>query len=259
MSKGDVTGKGLLGRLRVFEDTRLMVEFLVRKWQEISQDSVERHGFFAVALSGGRTPGDFYHALAEHKEMVLWDRTHIFLVDERFVPDTDSDSNYRMIRDALLYKAPIPAQNVHPISTAGPDPASCAKMYEEDLQRFFELLPSQLPVFDLVMLGMGADGHTASLFPGSPVLDWADRLAGEVSTAAGEHSRITLTLPVINNARNIIFLVTGKEKAEVLRDVIGKRGMKLPASLVKPGSGDLLMLADSGAAMLLPEKDFEEI
>jgi 6-phosphogluconolactonase len=244
-------------RILVFKDYNSTAAFLLEKWREISSDAVRRRGNFAVALSGGETPRGFYRKLAGYKGDLPWDKTHIFLVDERFVPETDSDSNYRMIRETLLKDVPAPSQNIHPISTAGSDPSFSAQKYEGVLADFFGLSAGVLPEFDLIMLGIGRDGHTASLFPGSALLAEKRRLAGVALPGHGKHDRITLTLPVLNNARNVIILATGSEKARVVRKALEKRDPGLPASLVRPGRGNLIILTDEEAASLLPEKDYE--
>jgi 6-phosphogluconolactonase len=245
-------------RVLVFRDGNAMAAFLVEKWQEIAAQAVQRRNSFSVALSGGGTPGDFYRKLAAHKGGLPWDKTYIFLVDERFVPETDSDSNFRMIRETLLKDVPVPSRNVHPISTAGSDPSRSAQRYEEDIADFFGLAPGSLPEFDLIMLGIGKDGHTASLFPESALLTEKERLAGTALQGPGKHDRITLTLPVLNSARNVIFLVTGKEKAAAVRDSLEKSDPGFPASLVRPARGDLIILADDEAASLLPHKEYEK-
>ena len=245
-------------RVLVFRNDDAMAAFLLEKWQEISADAVQRRGSFTVALSGGGTPRNFYRKLAGYKGNLPWDKTHIFLVDERFVPQTDGDSNYRMIRETLLKDVPVPPGNVHPISTAGADPSRSAQRYERDLADFFGLAPGALPEFDLITLGIGKDGHTASLFPDSALLADKKRLAGAVLQGPVNHDRITLTLPVLNNARNVIFLVTGKEKARAVRETLEKRGPGLPASLVRPAGRNLIILTDDEAASLLPQKDYEE-
>jgi 6-phosphogluconolactonase len=245
-------------RVLVFKDYNAIGAFLLRKWQEISADAVRRRGSFAVALSGGGTPRDFYRRLAGHKGNLPWDKTHIFFVDERFVPEIDSDSNYRMIRETLLRDVPVSPGHVHPISTAGSDPSLSAQKYEGDLSDFFGLVPGALPDFDLIMLGIGRDGHTASLFPGSALLAEKGRLAGVALPGHGKHDRITLTLPVLNNARNVIFLASGREKARAVREAFEKRDPGLPASLVRPVRGNLIILTDDDAASLLPEEDYEK-
>ncbi len=238
----------------VFDDAAKMADFFIEEWRRISTDAVARRGYFAVALSGGRSPVPLYRALAARHDIRAWGKTHFFLADERFVPATDADSNYRMLRETLLNAVDIPAPNVYPVSTELPDTESAARKYEEKLISFFGLGGGELPVFDLVLLGLGADGHTASLFPGSRALQEKRRLVEAAILGDIRHDRVTLTLPVINRAKNVLFIVTGKEKAEVLHEVAEKRNAALPASSVAPGNGRLLFLADGDAASCLSSR-----
>ena len=239
------------GSVIVLDDATKMTEFVIREWERASSEAIRQRGFFAVALSGGRTPLPLYLGLAARRDIGPWDKTHVFLADERFVPSTDADSNYRMIRERLLDAVDIPASNVHPVPTGLPDAGSAAKKYEEILISFFGLSDGQFPVFDIILLGLGTDGHTASLFPGSRALQEEGRLVDSAVLGNARHDRITLTFPVINSARNVLFLVTGKEKAEVLREVAEERNDALPASAVAPRLGRLLFLTDPDAASLL--------
>ena len=241
----------------VFDDPEKLNDFLIAKWKSISSEAIRLRGFFTVALSGGQTPAEFYRRLAGEPEAIPWRKTHVFFVDERFVADTDEDSNYRMIRETLLDIADVPLGNIHSIPTDLPDPIKAAERYESDIALFFKLSNGGMPEFDLIMLGIGNDGHTASLFPASPAVNERRRLSCAVTLGGEIHDRITLTLPVINNAGHIIFLVTGKEKARVLRDVVQANSPALPASLVAPARGSLLYLADSEAGALLREKKGE--
>ncbi|SPQ00387.1 6-phosphogluconolactonase [Candidatus Sulfobium mesophilum] len=244
----------------VFGNFEKMAEFVIDKWRDISSEAIGSRGFFSVALSGGKTPVKIYRRLAgEVGKGLLRRKTHIFFVDERFVPATDKDSNYRMIRETLLDGAGVPMRNIHSLNTNLPDPASAAERYERDIASFFKLSGHNIPEFDLIMLGIGVDGHTASLFPGSPALEEKKRLASAVIFSGKKHSRITLTLPVLNKAKHVIFLVTGKRKAEVLRAVIQESDPSLPASLVAPDNGNLLYLADSNAGSLLREKEKKRV
>ncbi len=237
-----------------------MTQFVITKWSDISTEAIGSRGHFTVALSGGKTPRELYRSLAvERGKGLSWRKTHIFFVDERFVPDTDEDSNYRMIKETLLDSARVPIRNIHSIQTDHPDPASAAERYEKDIALFFGLSGDSLPEFDLVMLGVGTDGHTASLFPGSSALKEKKRLVTAVSPGGKKHDRITLTLPVLNGARNVIFLVTGREKAKVLKAILQKMDPSLPASLVSPENGHLLFLADSDAGSLLRGKKGKRI
>jgi 6-phosphogluconolactonase len=206
---------------------------------------------FSVALAGGATPRRTYELLAtpEFSDQAPWDRVHVFWGDERCVPLTDPRSNAGLAMVAWLDRAPIPRAQIHPIDCA-PDPATAARQYEALLQEFFA---GQPPRLDLVLLGLGDDGHTASLFPGAPVLAEPERWAAAVYAAAGGLHRVTLTAPLINQARLVAFLVAGNAKAAILQEVLhGPRDpARLPAQLIRPGRGDLLWLADQPAAALV--------
>ncbi len=228
-----------------------MTNFMLERWRELSGYAIESRGCFTAALSGGETPAPFYRRLAAEGTRLQWDRTHLFLVDERFVPSDSADSNYRLLSETLLNHIPIPSANIHAVSTSEADPLSSARKYEETIKGFFMLPAEGIPEFDLVMLGIGADGHTASLFPGDAALHETRHLAGAVVLDKNRHDRITLTLPVINNARTVVFLVSGKTKASVFRDVMEKRDSNLPASLIDPRKGDLLYLTDTDASQYL--------
>jgi 6-phosphogluconolactonase len=235
----------------VFDSKDKISDFLIKKWREISREAIEKGGYIAVALSGGKTPINFYRKLANSKEILPWDETHIFLVDERFVPFDDNDSNYGMLKETLLKRIQIPQENIHPVPTERSTLEMSAKEYEEELRRFFKLPQGKFPEFDLILLGIGEDGHTASLFPGSPLLKDMIHLAVSVISDGTRHHRITLTLPVINNAKHVVFLVTGGKKAAILKDVIVKRNPSLPASMVNPIGGNLMFLIDREASSAL--------
>ncbi|OPY67023.1 MAG: 6-phosphogluconolactonase [Syntrophorhabdaceae bacterium PtaU1.Bin034] len=233
----------------VFETGEEMGKFALERFRALAATAVSERGRFAAALSGGRTPVDLYLRIGREAKDLTWRNIHIFLVDERFVPYNDDRSNYGMIRETLLDAVPIPAENVYPFAVEGIDPEMSAEEYEGLL---WDILGSgsdgAAPALDLAMLGMGEDGHTASLFPGSPVIHESTRLARAVPAGEGREARITLTLPMINAARNILFLVAGKAKAAVLGRVAKERDPLLPASLVRPHHGDLSFLCDREAA-----------
>ncbi len=246
-------------RVLVFSDDKALGGFLSSIWREVCFDAIAKRGLFVAALSGGRTPREYYRMLARESDLP-WDKTHLFMVDERYVPETDSDSNYAMIKDALLREAPIPAGNMHFVHTVGADAAGSAEEYDNEIRNFFAVSGNDLPVFDLIVLGIGKDGHTASLFPGSPLLNESGRLAAAVFLKTAGHDRITLTLPIINNARQIVFLVTGEDKAEALRKTLRKKDdTMVPASLVHPEKGSVVFLVDAGAAMLLSQTEYEKV
>lgn len=238
-------------RVTVFDDKKLLVAHIIDTWRKICAKCIAEQGYMTVALSGGRTPIEAYRALARNAQDLPWKKIHIFFVDERFVSLTHQDSNYAMIRETLLDALSMPNKNIHPVDTNVPEPDVAAQRYEEEMIRHFRLLPGEKPRFDLVVLGLGEDGHTASLFPGDQVLCETERLAMAVLLDTTLHDRITLAIPVINNARHVIFLVEGARKAVALRKVVEEQDMALPASLIEPIDGDLLFLADRDAAGLL--------
>lgn len=205
------------------------------------------HGPLAIGLSGGSTPRQLYRLLAEppYREAMPWDRIQWFWGDERFVPPDHPDSNYRMVREALLSRAGVPEANIHPIATGG-DPAASARDYERSLKTFYgaaNLDPAR-PLFEIQLLGLGPDGHTASLFPRTAVLEERQRWAVEV-IGAKEEDRITLTYPVLESSRHLAFLVAGADKREALARV--QRGDKeLPAARLSP-VGELVWFVDQEA------------
>lgn len=216
-----------------------------------TEDAVAQRGRFTIALSGGSTPRNLFNLLATNARTVLpWDRMFFFWGDERHVPPTDPESNYRMADEALLSKVPVPAGNVFRVAAENPDAAAAAEAYEKTLQRFFALAPGQFPVFDLILLGMGPDGHTASLFPGTAGLQEKSRLVIANWVEKFKTSRITLTLPVLNNARCVTFLVSGIDKAPALHAVLegDAPGEQYPSKLIRPVDGKLIWLIDRAAA-----------
>jgi 6-phosphogluconolactonase len=240
----------------VFEDSSSLEAFGVGTWEEVGSGAVSENGAFRVALSGGRTPGGLYAAIAGHRDGPPWPGTHVFQVDERFVPSTDDDSNLRLLRRTLLDRVPIPEDHIHAVDTSLPGPEQAASKYEDDLVRHFGLRPGAFPRFDLILLGLGSDGHTASLFPGSEALGETRRLARAVRGGRPLLDRVTLTLPVINNARRILFVVLGRGKASVLKEMIEAPESSLPAARVEPPRGEVLVLADRQAASRLSEGSY---
>jgi 6-phosphogluconolactonase len=219
--------------------------------------AVEAEGRFTIALAGGSTPRDLYRLLADANEpyraRLPWEAIHFFWGDERHVPPDHADSNYRMAREAMLDAVPVPKANVHRILAETPDAAAAAAQYEAELQRFFALAPGTPPRFDLVLLGLGPEGHTASLFPGSPALHERERWVLAPWVEKFETFRITLTPPVLNRAAAVLFLVAGEEKADALHAVLEEVGDAdlYPARIVRPDGGDLLWLIDRAAAKRL--------
>ncbi|HMC98963.1 MAG TPA: 6-phosphogluconolactonase [Ferruginibacter sp.] len=203
--------------------------------------AVTRHGKFVVALSGGNTPRHMYELLASHVYSlnIDWKKVFVFFSDERYVPQNNKDSNYKMANDNLLKEIDIPAKNIFAIPTSS-TPEKDALKYETSLRKMFKTKPT----FDLLMLGMGADGHTASLFPGSPLLKETRRWVKDVYVPATDTHRITFTLPMINSARQTLILVSGHDKKPLIKKLIAKRSAgKLPVQLVK---GNITWMVDEG-------------
>ncbi|MGA1984846.1 MAG: 6-phosphogluconolactonase [Candidatus Sulfotelmatobacter sp.] len=220
-------------------------------------DAVAQRGRFTIALSGGSTPKSLFNLLATNARTVLpWERMFFFWGDERHVPPTDPDSNYRMAEETMLSKVPVPPGNVFRMAAENPDAAAVAEDYEKTLRKFFALEPGQVPVFDLILLGMGPDGHTASLFPGTAGLQEKSRLVIANWVEKMKTSRLTFTLPVLNAARCVTFLVSGTDKAAVLRTVLegDVPAEQYPAMLVRPTDGKLIWLVDRAAASELTNK-----
>jgi 6-phosphogluconolactonase len=216
-----------------------------------SGEAVAQKGFFTIALSGGSTPKLLYQLLADPEEpfheQVPWSRTHFFWSDERHVPPDDADSNYRMAHEAMLSRVPVPESNIHRVHSENPDAAAAAKEYE---QTILHLTKQTLPQLDLILLGLGGDGHTASIFPGSDVLHETQRLVAAPWVEKLNTYRITMTLPLLNNAASVLFLVSGTEKTEIAKKVI-EGPKQYPAQAVQPTHGQLLWMLDKDAANCL--------
>ena len=210
---------------------------------------------FTVALAGGSTPRGLYGLLADptHRDRIAWNSVHVFWGDERHVPPDHADSNFRMANEALLTRVPVDPSQVWRIKGEYPDPSQAAAEYERKLRDVFGLRAGQLPRFDLVLLGMGDDGHTASLFPGTAALGERQRLVVANRVPKFNTDRITLTAPVINNAASVMFLVQGADKAPALKAVLESpfEPERLPAQLIRPDTGRLLWIVDQSAAGLL--------
>jgi 6-phosphogluconolactonase len=211
---------------------------------------------FSIALSGGTTPKGLHTLLASDpavRDRLPWHQLHFFWVDERHVRPDHPQSNYRMAYETLFSPASISAENIHRVCGEKPDAALAAEKYEQELRAFFGLEAGQLPQFDCILLGMGPDGHTASLFPGTEALHQSKRLVMANWVEKFKTYRITLTVPVLNHADLVVFLVSGAKKAEALKEVLqGKyRPDRFPAQLIRPGPGKLLWIVDKAAASCL--------
>jgi 6-phosphogluconolactonase len=239
--------------IRVLSDRETLSLEAAGLFVQQAQFSVNRRGRFCVALSGGHTPGRLYEILAGPPFLneIPWERTHIFWGDERCVPADDKKSNALMARQALLDHVPVPPDQIHPI-LCHEAPAKSAKQYRDLLYDFYSGGP---PVFDLVLLGLGENGHTASLFPYDELLKDQDIWTSSVYVKEQEMYRVTLMPAVINRARLVVFLVSGDSKASVLKEVLAgpPDPFRLPAQLIRPESGELVWLADSAAAARLDQ------
>lgn len=220
-------------------------EFLIKEWKLYQKEALNNKNYFTVALSGGKTPKYFYKKLAEQKDKFKWEKTYIFMVDERYVSSIHIDNNYKMIKENLFNKINIPEKNIFSINTQLSLNKSVID-YENRIKNFFK--HQSLPSFDLVLLGIGNDGHTASLFPKNKILKETKKIVASVKNKNINHKRITLTYPIINNTKNIIFLVTGEKKAHIIKKIIENKNKNYPASRINPINGNLLFLLDEYAS-----------
>jgi 6-phosphogluconolactonase len=237
-------------QVRVCNDVAALIEEAAKRVIAASKQAIAERSRFAVALAGGSTPKPLYELLATIpcREQVEWFRTHIFWGDERLVPPDDPRSNFRMAREALLDHVPIPAGNVHRVCTESGNPEQVAAAYEATIRQVLDSTGNTVPALDVCLLGLGENGHTASLFPGSPVLHESSRLVASEYVAEVAMWRVTMTFLLINQSRLIMFLVAGAGKAPVLRKVLAADPKTLlPAQLVKPVDGTLLWLVDRAA------------
>ena len=235
--------------IRVYPNLDRLSRAAAEELVSIAQAAVKEYGRFAIALSGGQTPRLLYQLLArEYRAVVPWHRTEIFWGDERYVSPEDRRSNYRMAKEAMLDHVPIPRDHLHPMPTLVPDFEEAAEAYEATLMSHF---PGQWPRFDLILLGLGPDGHIASLFPHNPVLAEEARVVAAVRDEnADPPLRLTLTLPAIKHAANIHFLIAGKSKATALARALAPNANpeSSPAAAIKPIEGQLVWWVDEAAA-----------
>ena len=230
---------------------------------EMASEAVQARGRARIAISGGSTPKSTFALLADRNQPwrshMPWDALDLYWVDERCVPPDHADSNYRMTREAMLDHVPLKPEQIHRVE-GELDPETAAARYESELRNTFRLEGAETPRFDLVALGMGPDGHTASLFPHTEAIHELSRLSVANHVPQQKDSwRITLTWPVINHASSVFFLIAGNDKAAVLNEVLtGRRDPeRLPSQLIWPASGILTLILDKAAAALLPTTDAE--
>lgn len=254
-------------QVEIYPDVAQLANAAAQRVLNAGEYWIAQQGFFTLALSGGSTPKPVYELLGKAKSSLDWTRVYLFWGDERCLPPDHPESNYRMVRETLLLHAPVPETNIYRIR--GEDrPDLAARRYEDELQQFFQNRGNRLkseageefPIFDLILLGMGEDGHIASLFPASAALEERQRWVTMV-----EHdqpppplvSRVTLTLPLINTAREVIVLVAGENKAERVRQVLSRAAEdNSPAARLQPVSGRIVWMLDSSAAVRISNPGF---
>lgn len=237
--------------LQIFTTRKDLARAAAGYFLELSNEAVIQRGSFTVALAGGSTPETLYKVLAdvrdEFRREIYWPMIHFFWTDERHVPPAHPESNYRMAYEHILSRVPVSQNKVHRINSENANAAEAAKNYEQEI---LKTVTGDPPGFDLILLGVGTDGHTASIFPGSKVVHETKRLVAAPWVEKLKSYRITMTLPLINNAAAVVFLVSGAEKAEIAREVL--RGPKrYPAQEVRPVNGQLIWLLDREAASKL--------
>ena len=233
--------------IRILQSPLELFEAAAAEFTAQASESVRARGRFTVALSGGSTPRSLYALLAT-RPSIPWDKICFFWSDERHVPPDHPDSNYRMANESLLSKVPARPDSIFRVRAEEKDADAAAQQYEQTLQLFFHLSSGDVPRFDLILLGLGPDGHTASLFPETSALNERHRLVVANWVEKFNAHRITFTFPVLNQAACVIFLVSGPDKSPILRQVFEDSSANLPSQHVRPTNGRLLWLVDKAAA-----------
>ncbi len=238
-------------KTKILHDKEALGTYAADLFAELSENHIKKKGRFNVALSGGSTPKILYKKLVElYGDEIHWSYIDFFWSDERYVPFDHPDSNGGMAYTHLLAPLDIDKGQYFPAPTADDDPHRSAMQYEQTIRRYFNA-PAHTPSFDLIFLGMGDDGHTASLFPGTKALRETRRLVAANWVDKPEAWRITFTYPLLNKAKQVIFLVSGSDKAAIVKDILHEGGRKYPAAFVNPQQGKLLWLLDAAAAQEL--------
>ena len=239
-------------QVRVFASAEHLFHAAAETFCGLGARAIRENGKFTVALSGGSTPRGLNQELATNFSTQLdWQKVFFFFGDERHVPPADSESNYRMANESLFSKLAIPADHVFRIPAEMPDAGQAALAYEQTLRNFFRSSPGSFPRFDLILLGLGPDGHTASLFPGTTALEEKQHWVVANWVEKFSAFRITLTYPVLNSAACVMFLVSGGEKSEMVRRALKDPAADLPCQKVRPVEGELIWFLDQAAAAKL--------
>jgi 6-phosphogluconolactonase len=236
----------------ICRDTDQLSRKAAEQFVALARQAIAAHGRFSVALSGGSTPRALYWLLAtgEFSDQLAWRQIHLFWSDERCVPPDHAESNFRMVKESLLSKILIPSENVHRM-IGEIEPAIAAAAYETELRQCFSSSQEKLPRFDLILLGLGEDGHTASLFPHSSVLNETRRLVATTYVEKSNAHRLTLTFPVINNAAQITFLIAGQSKSVIVKEILTTENYDYPAARIKPENGHLTWFITQDAATVI--------
>ncbi len=239
--------------IKIYSTPEILIEETAHLLMQIARASVQERGRFVIALSGGSTPKGLFQHLAEepYLSLIPWEKTFVFWVDERHVPFTDAISNYRMTEETLLSKAPIPKAQVFPMTNGSLPVNKAAAAYEMKLRRFFET--DVMPCFDLTLMGMGEDGHTASLFPGMSQVNEQDKWVVGYFVDAEKKERVSLTFPVLNHSRLLVVLAEGVKKADRLKEVLEgpSEPPRYPIQYLRPLQGRIVFAVDSSAASKL--------
>jgi 6-phosphogluconolactonase len=243
-------------KIRILADAEAVSRAAAEEFVRLANAAIVARGQFTIALSGGSTPKRLYQLLAEapFREQVAWDKVEFFWGDERSVPPDHNDSNYHMASEAMLRKLPVPVTHIHRIEAERTDRDAAARDYEAALARVFKTsVGGEIPGFDLILLGMGPDGHTASLFPHTTALKERSRWVVVNYVPKFATDRVTFTVPVLNRAREVLFLVAGADKAEPLHEVLEgpPNHDEYPSQFVKPSPGELVFFVDRAAAAKL--------
>ncbi|HYX49295.1 MAG TPA: 6-phosphogluconolactonase [Ktedonobacteraceae bacterium] len=240
-------------QIAIYDDKHALSQHAAEYILRIAKEAINLHGRFTIALTGGTTPGEAYRLLASEpmQRQIDWQRVHVFWGDERCVPHTDPESNYYLAQEALFNKVTIPMSQIHPMPANKPDRDAASQAYTVEMQQAFGT--NGIPNFDLIHLGMGPEGHTASLFPHQASLHEKHKLVIPVSVPKPPPDRLTFTPPLLNAARNVLFLVTGSEKASALHAVLEGEYQpdEYPAQIVRPTNGEVVWMLDRAAAQNL--------
>lgn len=246
----------MMNNLTICKDMDALGKTAARTFARLADQCVTKKGRFTVALSGGSTPRSLYThlTLPPFRNTIPWGGVHIFWGDERMVPPDHPESNFGLANTLLLPNVPIPDENIFAMPMKDINPDAAAKIYEDAIFECFDPDEDEIPVFDLILLGIGADGHTASLFPGTSALDEKEAWVVANHIPFLNKTRLTLTFPLINQAKNILFLAAGKDKAPVIRTLLSEHPERsaYPAAGVQPAAGERHFIIDQDAASELP-------